>query len=409
MPPSDKRPLKVFLCHAHADRDPVRGLYAHLTQDGVDAWFDKAKLLPGQDWELEIRKAVREADVVVVCLSKQFNQAGFRQKEVRLALDTATEKPEGEIFIIPARLEECDTLESLRKWHWVDLFEDDGYEMIMRALRARADKIGVGIKNEELIENAPLPSTTTVVDGLNWETVGQSTIFYGRMCDAFPGLRGNEKFNGEEAVNRLNVLLRQPLSVNLGSSWLDGYITPIWWLRGRADMYVHDFERLGLERILLDNLELHVDHIVAVREFSSEKRNFVYVETLPEEPTGIYQYSEDWLKKYMHDRLEKGYGYYYFEEYGLWNEKMITRQELDDGAAIIDGKPVRVSGVELRLRYITSYNFVLCGGDHVLNSENSDVDIELSNLMDSILLKEKTVDDLVSFVDGLPIPKHYGL
>jgi hypothetical protein len=139
---TEKRPLKVFLCHAHADRDSVRGLYSRLTQDGVDAWLDKATLLPGQDWELEIRKAVREADVVVVCLSKQFNQAGFRQKEVRLALDTAMEKPEGEIFIIPAHLEECDNLESLRKWHWVDLFEDDGYEMLMRALRARADRIG---------------------------------------------------------------------------------------------------------------------------------------------------------------------------------------------------------------------------------------------------------------------------
>ena len=55
-----KRPLKVFLYHAHiiplwdADRDPVRGLYARLTKDGVDAWLDKEKLLPGQDWELVI-------------------------------------------------------------------------------------------------------------------------------------------------------------------------------------------------------------------------------------------------------------------------------------------------------------------------------------------------------------------
>jgi hypothetical protein len=63
--PEPKRPLKVFLCHiiplwdAHADRDPVRGLYTRLTQDGVDAWLDKAKLLPGQDWELEICKVVR--------------------------------------------------------------------------------------------------------------------------------------------------------------------------------------------------------------------------------------------------------------------------------------------------------------------------------------------------------------
>jgi hypothetical protein len=61
---SSLRPLKVFLCHVHADRDPVpqgddmRGLYTCLTKDGVDAWLDKAKLLPGQDWELEIRKAV---------------------------------------------------------------------------------------------------------------------------------------------------------------------------------------------------------------------------------------------------------------------------------------------------------------------------------------------------------------
>jgi formylglycine-generating enzyme required for sulfatase activity len=142
MPSVDNhRALKVFLCHAHSDKDAVKALYARLKREGVDVWLDKEKLLPGADWEYEIRKAVREADVVVVCLSKQFNQAGFRQKEVRIALDAAMEKPEGEIFIIPARLEECDTLESLSKWHWVDLFEDNGYEMLMRALRAQASKI----------------------------------------------------------------------------------------------------------------------------------------------------------------------------------------------------------------------------------------------------------------------------
>lgn len=168
-----KRPLKVFLCHAHADRDSVKTLYTRLTADGVDAWLDKENLLPGQDWELEIRKVVREADVVVVCLSKQFNQAGFRQKEVRLALDTAMEKPEGEIFIIPARLEECDTLESLRRWHWVDLFEGNGYEVLVRALWARANSIGVtlAIKKSSLTNSPfsrsfqhPLPTDQPFVE-----------------------------------------------------------------------------------------------------------------------------------------------------------------------------------------------------------------------------------------------------
>jgi hypothetical protein len=45
------RPLKVFLCHAHADtlagtgRNPVRALYSRLTKDGVDAWLDKEKFI----------------------------------------------------------------------------------------------------------------------------------------------------------------------------------------------------------------------------------------------------------------------------------------------------------------------------------------------------------------------------
>ena len=37
--PSVDRPLKVFLCHAHADRDAVRALPAgaRFTKNGVDA------------------------------------------------------------------------------------------------------------------------------------------------------------------------------------------------------------------------------------------------------------------------------------------------------------------------------------------------------------------------------------
>jgi len=153
--PEEKRPLKVFLSHAHSDAEAVRALYNRLIADGVDAWLDKEKLLPGQDWEREIRKAVREADVVVVCLSKVFNQRGYRQKEVRIALDEADMMPEGEIFIIPARLEQCETLESLRKWHWVDLFEKDGYEKLTHSLNLRASNVVAEITGREL--NGPTP------------------------------------------------------------------------------------------------------------------------------------------------------------------------------------------------------------------------------------------------------------
>ena len=125
-----KRPLKVFLCHAHADRDHVRRLYTRLTQDGVDAWFDKAKLLPGQDWELEIEKAVRETDVVILCLSnKSVTKEGYVQKEIKRALDIADEKPEGVIFLIPLRFNECNLPIRLGKYQYADYFPNDRKEL----------------------------------------------------------------------------------------------------------------------------------------------------------------------------------------------------------------------------------------------------------------------------------------
>src|SRR5262245_44125649 len=126
------RKLKVFLCHSKDDKPKVRELYRSLVANGFDAWLDEEKLIPGQDWDLEIRKAVRESDVVVVCLSNSSTtKAGYVQKEIRFALDVADEQPEGAIFIIPVRMEECDVPTRLSKWQWVNLFESNGYEKLM--------------------------------------------------------------------------------------------------------------------------------------------------------------------------------------------------------------------------------------------------------------------------------------
>ena len=64
MPTPDKRPLKVFLCHAHADRDAVRGLYSRLTKDGVDAWLSSRspKGLPRTEQGISIPLTHAHAD-----------------------------------------------------------------------------------------------------------------------------------------------------------------------------------------------------------------------------------------------------------------------------------------------------------------------------------------------------------
>jgi len=153
-----KRPLRVFLCHASVDKPAVRDLYKRLKDDGVDAWLDAESLIPGQNWQVEIPNAIRTSDVVLVCLSgNSVNKEGYVQKEIKFALDIADEKPEGTIFIIPARLENCETPSRLSMYHWVDLYEPDGYERLMRALRMRATDIGATLQ----IKKSWLPSITT--------------------------------------------------------------------------------------------------------------------------------------------------------------------------------------------------------------------------------------------------------
>jgi hypothetical protein len=129
--------IRAFLCHASPDKEAVRQLYRRLQQDSILPWLDEEELLPGQDWALEIKRAITKSDVVIACISKSsVTKFGFVQKEIKHALDLADERPEGAIFLIPIRLEECEMPERLRRLHYVDVFREGGYERLLRALRA---------------------------------------------------------------------------------------------------------------------------------------------------------------------------------------------------------------------------------------------------------------------------------
>jgi squalene cyclase len=109
--------MLVFLCHSSQDKAAVRQLYRNLSRDGFDVWFDEERLLPGQDWNMEITRAVRTADTVLICLShRSVTKSGYYQKEIRLTLDAADEKPDGAIFLIPVKLEECDVPERISRF-----------------------------------------------------------------------------------------------------------------------------------------------------------------------------------------------------------------------------------------------------------------------------------------------------
>jgi len=204
----NKRLLKVFLCHASGDKPPVRELYNRLTLEGVDAWLDKEKLLPGQDWRLEIPRAVRDADVVVVCLSKKSTtKEGYVQREIKFALDIAEEKPEGTIFLIPARLEECTVPERLNRWQWVDLYEDDGFIKLLRSLKLRADAVGATVEPVSYVDSkkeADRRLEQLYTEGL----AAFYTEDWDRACQRFQSIL-SERPNHKQAAEKLEEAERQ--------------------------------------------------------------------------------------------------------------------------------------------------------------------------------------------------------
>lgn len=153
---TESRKLRVFLCHASQDKPVVRKLYQRLLAEGwIDPWLDKEKLLPGHDWELEIEKSVESTDAVIVFLSNEsIVKEGYFQKELRKVLDIADEKPEGVIFIIPIRLDDCLVPRRLQKWHYVDYFplgnKELAYGQIVASLKLRVTVLNIAVEETEV-------------------------------------------------------------------------------------------------------------------------------------------------------------------------------------------------------------------------------------------------------------------
>lgn len=106
--------------------------------------MDRRDIVPGEDWEKSIWRAVRQADFLVFCLSKNaFEKRGFLQREIRQALLLWEEKLESDIFLIPARLDQCELPDSLSKFQRVDLFEVDGLSRLVSALHVGANRRGI--------------------------------------------------------------------------------------------------------------------------------------------------------------------------------------------------------------------------------------------------------------------------
>lgn len=141
----------VFLSYCRENADQVERLRQDLIAAGLTVWWDQ-DILPGQDWKLEIQQAIKKACAVVLCLSEE---ATAHQKsdifpEARDAIGIYRQYRPGGIFLIPARLSDCeippimiDDMLTLDGLQYIDLFPEQtrqrGLDRLVEAIRAASD------------------------------------------------------------------------------------------------------------------------------------------------------------------------------------------------------------------------------------------------------------------------------
>lgn len=126
---------KIFISYASEDKEIVEQIYNSLANEGITIWMDKKNLVPGQNWRIEIEKAISFSDIFLACLSNNsVDKQGYVQKELKTALDFADQKPEGAIFIIPIRLDECEVPYRLKEIQWINYREKNSIEKLVSAI-----------------------------------------------------------------------------------------------------------------------------------------------------------------------------------------------------------------------------------------------------------------------------------
>lgn len=96
-----RRSYDVFLSYSSASQPWVRKFTDALTSLGVSAWFDAHEILPGERWQAQIEKALRQSRVLVMVLTAESVQRPWTFFELGAALA-------GEKRIVPVLSDDVD-------------------------------------------------------------------------------------------------------------------------------------------------------------------------------------------------------------------------------------------------------------------------------------------------------------
>jgi hypothetical protein len=100
--------MKVFISHSHKDEALATKVVTYLEAAGLDAWYDKREIMPGDNWAEKIAKGLRESDAMVVLLTA----SALDSESVRRDIDYALSERSFNRRLIPVLVGDSEDLGS---------------------------------------------------------------------------------------------------------------------------------------------------------------------------------------------------------------------------------------------------------------------------------------------------------
>lgn len=126
--------MAIFISYSHKDKQFVDKLAANLVKHKARVWVDRWELKVGDSIVQRVQNAIKEADALIVVLSKASVESGWCSKEITAGL--VRELEEKRVVILPVLLADCEIPLFLRDKLYADFranFED-GFRVTLEAI-----------------------------------------------------------------------------------------------------------------------------------------------------------------------------------------------------------------------------------------------------------------------------------
>jgi hypothetical protein len=150
----------IFMSYSRREVGFVDDLTHRLEKAGFNVWLDYRRLIPGTPWAGQIDKGLKDAEVILLVVSKDSIASQYVELEWRHVLEEKHKR------IILAIFEAVDLPPELEKYEWVDF--RGNYEAGLKELIAQL--------NTPIKETHPVPETGFKMPPIVWVTAGLALL-----------------------------------------------------------------------------------------------------------------------------------------------------------------------------------------------------------------------------------------